>query len=153
MLRAELINSQKTSTHEHNHGQNRFAVIPMHERLYADERYTGRGVTMAFLDSGFYPHPDLCEPDNRILAFKDISEQESSLEQNQEAQVWQWHGTQTTVVAAGNGRLSDGLYRGLAQDARLALVKVSDRGKITEEAIASGIRWIIENRERYDIRV
>jgi len=153
MLEAKLINSQKTSTHEHVHRQNRFAVIPTHVRLDADERYTGRGVTMAFLDSGFYPHPDLCEPDNRIIAFKEISEQESSLEENQQAQAWQWHGTQTTVVAAGNGRLSDGLYRGLARDARLVLVKVSDRGKITEEAIARGIHWVIENRERYDIRV
>ena len=35
----------------------------------ADERYTGRDVTIAFLDSGFYAHSDLTEPDNRILAF------------------------------------------------------------------------------------
>src|SRR5437588_11490516 len=27
-------------------------------RLDADERFTGDGVTIAFLDSGFYPHPD-----------------------------------------------------------------------------------------------
>jgi serine protease AprX len=33
------------------------------------------------------------------------------------------------------------------------LVKVSERGHITEENIAQGIRWIIANRERYKIRV
>jgi serine protease AprX len=58
------------------------------------------------------------------------------------------------VVAAGNGRLSDGLYSGLAHDAQLVLVKVSDKkGRITEENIARGLKWIIENRERYNIRV
>ena len=31
-------------------------------RLDADERYTGKGVTIAFLDSGFYPHVDLTTP-------------------------------------------------------------------------------------------
>src|ERR1043165_8198322 len=38
-------------------------------RMDADERYTGRGVTIAFLDSGFYPHKDLTTPQNRILAY------------------------------------------------------------------------------------
>src|SRR5262245_5814131 len=33
-------------------------------RLDADERFTGEGVTIAFLDSGFYPHVDLTTPDN-----------------------------------------------------------------------------------------
>src|ERR1051326_5803886 len=41
-------------------------------RMDADERFTGRGITMAFLDSGFYPHPDLTKPDNRILAYHSI---------------------------------------------------------------------------------
>jgi serine protease AprX len=64
-----------------------------------------------------------------------------------------WHGTQTSVAAAGNGQLSDGVYRGLAHESELVLVKVSDGGRITEENIAQGIQWIIDNRERYNIRV
>jgi serine protease AprX len=35
----------------------------------ADERFTRRGVTIAFLDSGFYPHPDLTQPKNRVLCY------------------------------------------------------------------------------------
>ncbi|MGH9930051.1 MAG: S8 family serine peptidase, partial [Pyrinomonadaceae bacterium] len=66
---------------------------------------------------------------------------------------WQWHGTQTSIAAAGCGRLSDGVYRGLAHESQLVLVKASERGRITEERIANGIRWVIENRERYNIRV
>ena len=41
--------------------QNDF-VLPTPLRMDADERFTGRGVTIAFLDSGFYAHPDLTTP-------------------------------------------------------------------------------------------
>ena len=149
----KIINSPKISEHAHGHAQNRFAVIPLSARLGALENFTGRGVTMAFLDSGFYPHPDLIEPRNRVVAFKDIAGEGASFEPRQSPQSWQWHGTQTSVVAAGNGRLSDGLYRGLAPDARLVLVEASERGRITEENLAGGIEWVVKNRERYDIRV
>src|SRR6059058_163002 len=42
-------------------------------RMDADELFTGRGITIAFLDSGFYPHPDLTKPRNRILAYHNIA--------------------------------------------------------------------------------
>ena len=127
--------------------------LPTPLRLDANPEYTGRGVTLAFLDSGFYPHPDLVTPENRIVAYHDIAGERPSLVSNEERETWQWHGTQTSVVAAGNGRLSEGLYGGLAQESKLVLVKVSERGRITEENIARGIEWIIANRARYDIRV
>jgi serine protease AprX len=141
------------SSHDHPHAPNRFAVIPTHVRLKADQHYKGKGVTLAFLDSGFYPHPDLLLPNNRVLAYKDLSGERPSLELNQAAEPWQWHGTQTSVTAAGSGHLCDGVYRGLACESDLVLVKVSQKGQITEENIALGIRWIIENRQRYNIRV
>jgi len=109
-------------------------------------------VTLAFLDSGFFPHPDLVTPVNRVVAYEDLTG-ERSLFSTEPVESWQWHGTQTSVVAAGNGRLSNGAYRGLAHEAKLVLVKVSERGRITEKNIAQGIQWIIANRERYNIRV
>lgn len=136
-----------------NSSNHRSAIIPTPLRLDANPEYTGRGVTLAFLDSGFYPHPDLVTPDNRIVAYHDLAGEHPSLVADEETKTWQWHGTQTSVVAAGNGRLSDGLYRGLAHESKLVLVKVSERGRITEENIARGIEWIIANRARYDIRV
>ena len=51
--------------------QNDF-VLPTPLRMDADERFTGRGVTIAFLDSGFYRHPDLTKPRNRIRAYQSI---------------------------------------------------------------------------------
>jgi serine protease AprX len=145
--------SMKRKPHEHDHSLNRFAVLPTPIRLNADVRLTGRGVTIAFLDSGFYPHPDLIEPVNRIIAFEDITQTGASLKENEQPESWDWHGTQTSVVAAGNGHLSNGVYHGLACEAKVVLVKVSEGGRITEENIARGIRWAIENKDRYDIRV
>ncbi len=139
--------------HKHLHSQNRYAVIPTHLRLDADLNYNGSGVTVAFLDSGFYPHPDLVEPVDRILAFKDVSGETQSLHSDDMTESWRWHGTQTSVAAAGNGQLSDGTYHGLASEARLVLVKASEKGRISEDNIARGIEWIIDNRERYNIRV
>src|SRR5437763_10866393 len=41
-------------------------------RLDADDRFTGKDVTIAFLDSGFYPHVDLTTPMNRIIAYRNL---------------------------------------------------------------------------------
>src|SRR5690349_15117883 len=142
-----------SSEHNHQHSPNRFGVIPTSVRLNADPEYTGKGVTIAFLDSGFYPHPDLVTPVNRVLAYEDLAAERHDLFASGPVESWQWHGTQTSVTAAGNGQLSNGVYRGLAHEANLVLVKVSERGRITEDNIAAGIECVIANRERYDIRV
>ncbi len=141
------------SAHDHNDLPNRFAVIPTPERLNGHEQYTGKGVTIAFLDSGFIPHPDLTEPDNRIIAYHDLAGEQRSIYWKHRPELWHWHGTQTSVSAAGNGRMSQGVYRGLASQAQVVLIKASKRGRISEENITSGIEWAIENRERYGIRV
>ena len=141
------------TTHNHPHGQNRFAVIPVAERLNANTTRTGRGITIAILDSGFYPHPDLIEPQNRIIAFHDVTNPNAKLDAASQSQSWDWHGTQTSVTAAGNGFLSDGIYRGLAYEAGLVLVKVSNRGRITDETIVRGLEWVLANKDRYNIRV
>ncbi len=138
--------------HGHAHAANRFAVLPTCERLGADAGLCGRGVTIAFIDSGFFPHADLTQPANRIVAYHDVADSSAKLDGG-ESQSWQWHGTMTSVAAAGNGRLADGLYRGLASEARLVLVKASEQGRITEPNIARALRWVMENRDRYGIRV
>src|SRR5215510_12235548 len=142
-----------SSNHNHQHTPNRFGVIPTPVRLNANPEFTGKGVTVAFLDSGFCPHPDLVTPVNRVVAYEDLTNERHTLFSTDPVESWQWHGTQTSVAAAGNGQLSSGVYRGLAHKSELVLVKVSERGRITEESIAQGIQWIIANRERYNIRV
>ncbi len=119
-------------------------------RLDADERFTGKGVTIAFLDSGFYPHVDL---KNRIVAYRNLLDREGDTHSFFEPDVASWHGMMTSVVAAGDGSLSNGFYRGIAPDAEVALVKLAKTGRISEQNIQDGLTWVLENRERYNIRV
>lgn len=122
-------------------------------RLDADERFTGRGVTIAFLDSGFYPHPDLIKPHSRILAYHSIVAAEGDKTSLETPDPSSWHGMMTSVVAAGNGGLSHGFYRGIAPDSNVVLVKLAKSGRILEENIERGLKWVMANREKYKIRV
>lgn len=122
-------------------------------RLDSDERFTGKGVTIAFLDSGFYPHEDLTKPTNRILGYRSLIHPEGDLNSLFQSDVASWHGMMTSVVAAGNGRMSNGFYRGIAPDANVVLVKLARTGRITEQNIQDGLEWVLANRTRYNIRV
>lgn len=122
-------------------------------RLDSDERFTGKGVTIAFLDSGFYPHEDLTKPTNRILGYRSLIHPEGDLNSLFQADVASWHGMMTSVVAAGNGKLSNGFYRGIAPDANVVLVKLARTGRITEQNIQDGLEWVLANRTKYGIKV
>jgi serine protease AprX len=122
-------------------------------RMDADARFTGRGVTVAFLDSGFYAHPDLTEPHNRILAYHNIAAIEGDKTSLETPDPSSWHGMMTSVVAAGNGSLSNGFYRGIAPDANVVLVKLARSGRILEDDIERGLKWVMAHREQYRIRV
>lgn len=126
-------------------------VLPTWLRLGAHEHITGRNVTIAFLDSGFYPHPDLTTPHSRILEYRNIVPQGTGTLDS--IDVASWHGMMTSVVAAGNGALSGGFFRSISPDCNVVLVKVSKSGHIAEKNIERGLRWVIENRERHGIRV
>src|SRR6185369_3877642 len=106
-------------------------LLPTPERTNALRDYTGRGVVMAFIDAGFYSHPDL---EGRIRLHVDAStnrviEQDAGFESSDLS----WHGQMTSVIAAGDGKISNGKYRGIASGAELILVKVSTpKGHIKE---------------------
>jgi len=143
---------RQIESHESIFQQHDF-VLPTALRMDADERFTGRGVTIAFLDSGFYAHPDLTEPHNRIKAYHSIfaaEGDETSLHSNDVAS---WHGMMTSVVAAGSGALSEGFYRGIASDADVVLVKIGLTGRISEDQIRRGLEWVLNHREEHEIRI
>jgi len=122
-------------------------------RLDSYERFTGKGVCIAFLDSGFYPHADLTTPDNRILAYQNMSADNGEVASLFQTDVSSWHGMMTSVVAAGNGSLSNGFYRGIAPDANVVLVKLARTGRITEQNIQDGLEWILSNRTKFNIKI
>jgi serine protease AprX len=130
------------------------APLPIAERIGADSRFTGRGVVTAFLDSGFYGHPDLLTPHSRIHAYHDLIHRKSGVELLHDTQdPSSWHGMMSSVVAAGNGHLSQGRFKALAPAMGLVLVKVGTLSRVHHDDIARGIEWVLVNRQRYDIRV
>ncbi len=127
-------------------------------RLGAHDGYAGRGVTIAFLDAGFYAHDDLTKPRDRIVAYHDLASPRRSRRALREADVSSWHGMMTAVVAAGNGFCSadarDALrYRGLAHEAELVLVKVGTAARIVHDDIRRGLEWVTARRTRHRTRV
>jgi len=130
-----------------------FPAIPTPLRLHADPRFTGAGLTLAMVDGDFYPHLDLTAPVNRIRAWVDASHEpvQALFFGPDEQPRWpgwdagdpaQWHGLMTSAVAAGNGWLSQGLYRGLASAADVVLVKVRGEDGISNAAIARALQWL-----------
>ncbi|MCT8139173.1 S8 family peptidase [Anaerobacillus sp. CMMVII] len=116
--------------------------------VHRQQGITGKGVGIAVLDTGVYPHVDLTRPTNRIVAFKDlINNRLQPYDDN-------GHGTHVAGCAAGNGISSGGTYLGPAPDANIIGVKVlNDQGSGSISTVIAGIDWVIENRDRYRIRI
>lgn len=142
-----------------------FGALPTPLRLHADARFAGRGVTIALVDAGFYPHADLAAPRNRIRAWVDASRPKVRVRRFTRgcrpewpgwdaAEARQWHGLMTSTAAAGDGHASHGLYRGLAPEADVVLVQVQDEtGRITNEGIARALAWLARHGPRLGVRV
>lgn len=128
-------------------------LLPTPVRIGASPLFTGRDVTIAFIDSGFYPHPDL---GNRVLLHVDASTDPVIVSNTRfRRPMWySWHGMMTSVIACGDGRSSNGFYRGTASDAHLVLIKVSTPNKeIKERDILRGMNWLIANGEGLGVRI
>jgi serine protease AprX len=116
--------------------------------VQAKEGLTGKDVTIAVIDTGIHPHPDLMKPDKRIIAFADL------INGKEEPYDDQGHGTHCAGDAAGNGYESEGLYAGPAPEAKLIGVKVLDaEGGGQLSTVIKGVEWCVENKEKYGIRI
>lgn len=105
----------------------------------------GGGICIAVLDTGVSRHPDL---EKRILDFRDFTGECQSVYDDS------GHGTHVAGILAGDGKVSSGRYAGMAPKAKLLIGKVLDKtgnGKV--EDVLSGIEWILEKKEIYDIRI
>ena len=160
-------------------------VLSQPERLPDYTTFTGAGVTLAFLDSGYYPHPDLARTaqwpgelppwlrmspaqlraaleaaGTRLVDYADLTDGGERVGLDTPS-LWDgagdsWHGQMTTTIAAGNGLLSGGRYRGYAPEASILAVKIGrGGGRIPEEDILRGLQWLLEDErwQRYGVRI
>lgn len=106
---------------------------------------TGRGITIAIMDTGIYHHSDF---DNRIIGFKDLVNNRIGIYDDNS------HGTHVAGICAGNGRLSVGKYSGMAPGSNIVMIKILDDGGNGESSsITKGVEWILRNKNRYNIRL
>ena len=64
------------------------------------------------------------------------------------------HGTHIAGIVAGNGHDSNGKYMGVAPDATLIGLKVSnDLGLAFESDVVKALQWTFDNKAKYNIRV
>jgi serine protease AprX len=125
-------------------------VLPIPARMRAHPGYAGRGVVVAFIDSGFVAHPDLVRPRSRIVHYEDLTGSGRPLDRPHPDA---WHGTMTAVACAGGGYLSNGLYRGIAHQAGVVLLAIGREGRILPEDIQKALEWVLQNRARLGIRI
>lgn len=123
-----------------NQGKRASCILPLQTARY---NLTGAGTLVAFLDSGIdYAHPDFRNADGttRILNLwdqtldKEFSESDINEALKQDTQEGRYrivpsrdlsgHGTHVAGIAAGNGRASDGVNRGVAYESSLIVVKL-----------------------------
>lgn len=110
--------------------------------------YDGKGIGVAVLDTGVYPHEDLTAKEDRIIGFKDfVNNQDGPYDDN-------GHGTHVAGIIGGDGYASKGKYKGIAPKANIIGVKVmnKDGGGSTSDIVA-GMQWVIDNKDKYNIKI
>ena len=116
-----------------------------YRRSGIDEKTAGKGVCAAILDTGIARHPDL---DGRIADFKDFTGRRQSCYDDS------GHGTHVAGILAGSGKLSAGMYSGMAPAATILAAKVLDHsGNGNVESVLRGIEWLKSMRQEHPLRI
>lgn len=111
----------------------------------SDRILTGRGIGIAFLDTGVFPHIDF---NNRITSFYDCIHHRIGVYDDN------GHGTHVAGIAASSGLACKQAFVGVAPKCNIISLKVLDNqgnGKI--DYVLRALEWITKNRYRYNIRI
>jgi serine protease AprX len=116
---------------------------------------TGRGVTVAVLDTGVASVPDLA---GRLVQVRnDLTGQTTpckNLSGELDCNDRYGHGTFIAGLIAGNGASSGGTWKGVAPEASILSVKAAGAdGAADVSNILAAIQWVVSFKDRYNIRV
>jgi serine protease AprX len=129
------------------------------ETIRADDVWrrgvTGRGVTVAVLDTGVASVPDLA---GRLVQVRnDLTGQTTpckNLSGELDCNDRYGHGTFIAGLVAGNGASSAGKWKGVAPGASILSVKTAGAdGAADVSNILAAIQWVVSFKDRYNIRV
>jgi serine protease AprX len=130
--------------------------------------YTGAGVGIAIMDSGLDGNnPDVAFPGRTVANLKfvarfgDLTDDDGTPRPGGELYVenlgntdnTSGHGTHVAGIAAGSGASTYGAYRGVAHGAHLVGLSVGEGLSIVNLSVLQATDWLIENAERYNVRV
>ncbi len=102
---------------------------------------TGRGVTVALMDTGIAAHPDL---EGSVVARLDFVNDEATLQDPS------GHGTFVAGLIAAHGAT----FKGVAPDAKLISLRVLDqKGNGTMHGVLAAFDWLLHNRTTMRIKV
>lgn len=128
------------------------------DRVWNDLGYTGKGVTVAVIDSGIdATHPDLKFGDKTIQNVKMLlgnslfGGKTVYLENVENSDTTSGHGTHVSGIIAGNGTASQGTYKGVAPGAKL--VGIGTGEAITVVWALEAFDYVLDKKDTYHIRV
>lgn len=108
-------------------------------------QYLGQGVCVAVLDTGITLHPDF---DRRIIGFKDFVNNREKIYDDGK------HGTHVSGILAGSGKLSSGMYAGIAPKAEILMGKVLDHsGNGSVDNVVAAIDWLLNIYREKRLRI
>jgi serine protease AprX len=136
-------------------------VVRAPELWNSAQAITGAGITVAVLDTGMKKdrndlkaeskdlndlNDDLV-PRNRVVGEAEFGDSATGRDAY-------GHGTHVAGIIAGSGRDSNGRYMGIAPQANLLNVKVSDDSGVTYVSdVIEALQWVIKNKEKHHIRI
>lgn len=109
---------------------------------------SGKGVGIALVDSGVFPHLDLQKPNNKIYKFIDVVNNAKYPYDDY------GHGTFMAGIICGSGYSSKGMYRGIAENSHMYVIKVfNGLGRAYISDILYSLEAILQDAEEFNIRV
>ncbi|MCB2311286.1 S8 family serine peptidase [Clostridium tagluense] len=109
---------------------------------------TGKGIGVGIVDSGVYPHGDLLNPSNSIKKFVDfVNNLNYPYDDN-------GHGTFMSGLICGSGSGSKGMYKGVAKNSHLYMIKAFDKlGKGFISDILFSLETLINESCDFNIKI